>query len=123
MTKWLLIALGGAVGAVLRYAMQEAVGHRAGLPLGTLVVNVSGCFLIGLLATWIPEQAGVRGDLRVALLVGVLGGYTTFSSFAWESVRLAEGGRAALAVGYIVATNAACIACAALGALVAKRLG
>lgn len=115
MTKWLLIALGGAVGAVLRYALQEALGHRDGLPLGTLLVNVSGCFLIGLLATWIPEQAGVRGDLRLALLVGVLGGYTTFSSFAWESVRLAQGGRAVAAIGYVAASNALCLVGAALG--------
>ena len=96
----LLAGLGGFIGSAGRYLVGGWV-HRAwplsSFPLGTLVVNVSGCFLIGLLAALVEVRQLFGPDLRVFLLIGLLGGFTTFSSFAYETLALlrdAELGRA-----------------------------
>jgi CrcB protein len=93
-TKILLVATGGAAGSVLRYAVSDWVQRvfGSGLPWGTFVVNLSGCFLMGLLAGAFQQRFLVSPEVRVLLLVGVLGGYTTFSAFALETLRLAQGG-------------------------------
>jgi CrcB protein len=79
--------LGAAAGGLARYVVSTAVMQRfqGRFPLGTLVVNVTGCFLIGLLMTWFTERTGPHPHWRLLLVTGVLGGYTTFSSFAWET--------------------------------------
>ena len=79
--------LGAAAGGLARYVVSTAVMQRfqGRFPLGTLVVNVTGCFLIGLLMTWFTERTGPHPYWRLLLVTGVLGGYTTFSSFAWET--------------------------------------
>jgi CrcB protein len=99
----LVIAGGGALGSVLRYVLASSIQRATGFtfPLGTLVVNVLGCFAIGLLYMWLIERVGARPELRGFLVVGVLGGFTTFSSFSLETVMLmmqASYGRAALNV-------------------------
>ena len=103
MTKTLLmVAAGGGAGACLRYltgvAAIRVLGH--GFPWGTVVVNVAGCFVMGLLAVWLMERGG---GLRLAplLLTGLLGGYTTFSAFSLDAVYLIERGRMLAAAGYI----------------------
>lgn len=100
----LLVGVGGFVGSVGRYLVGGWV-HRAlplaVFPVGTLVVNVAGCLAIGLLAGLVEARQLFGPDLRVFLLIGVLGGFTTFSSFAYESLALArdaEMGRALLNV-------------------------
>jgi len=100
--KIALIALGGAVGAVLRYALSGAVqsatqgagsGGVAIFPVGTLVVNVLGCVAIGALAAVFAGQVTIREEYRIAILVGVLGGFTTFSTYMWETFSMASEGQ------------------------------
>jgi CrcB protein len=87
-----MVALGGAVGSVLRYLAGVGVHHWAGraFPYGTLVVNVLGCLIIGVLSIWLDRATSVSPDVRFALLTGVLGGFTTFSAFALETEELAR---------------------------------
>lgn len=91
MHKLLLIGLGGAIGSILRYALDGWIQRAAGasFPIGTLVINVSGCFLIGFLSMLFTGPLLIREEYRVAILVGVLGGYTTFSTFGLDTFKLA----------------------------------
>lgn len=98
--RWWWIFGAGGLGAVLRFGLAGLVQARAGdaFPWGTWAVNVLGCFGIGLLATAFEERSVLSAELRLALLVGLLGGFTTFSTFGLETWRLledAEWGRAA----------------------------
>jgi fluoride exporter len=88
------IAAGGAAGAVARYLVDGWVSDRTGggFPLGTLVVNLSGAFLLGLLATLAMERAVLPAAIRPPVMIGFLGAYTTFSTWMLESWRLAEQG-------------------------------
>ena len=90
MTKLLFIALGGAAGSVARYllAVQGQRLSQSIFPVGTLTVNVLGCLLIGLLGTLFAGPVIVREEYRFALLVGFLGGFTTFSTFGFETFSL-----------------------------------
>jgi CrcB protein len=99
MTNWVLIATGGALGSVLRYAMHSWVKNAdsTDFPLGTLAVNLIGCLLVGFLATAFAGPLPVREDYRLGLIVGVLGGFTTFSASGWETFALINTGRYALA--------------------------
>jgi CrcB protein len=95
MFKLGLIAVGSAFGGVLRYAVQ-GWGQRlieGAFPLGTLMVNVIGCFLIGFLNAAFTGPLLIREEYRIALTVGVLGGFTTFSAFGWETFSLANDGQ------------------------------
>ena len=116
-TTIFLVAFGGGVGAILRYFLAN-VGQsftRTSFPLGTLIVNVLGCALIGLIsAMLIGPLAQHREMLRLLLIVGVLGGFTTYSSFALDSIELFDGGRIGQAVLYIVLSNTIGL-CAAWG--------
>ena len=99
---YLFVALGGALGSVLRYACA-GIGVRlfgATFPWSTLFVNVSGSFAIGLLAALATADAKpiVTGDARAFLMIGVLGGYTTFSSFSLDTLALARDGHVGLAL-------------------------
>jgi fluoride exporter len=98
-----LVGSGGAIGAVLRYLSGLAVQRipSGDLPLGTFVVNVVGCFLIGLLAGAAETRSFFTAEARLFLVVGVLGGFTTFSSFGFEAFELMRRGHAALAVFHV----------------------
>ena len=113
----LLVALGGALGSVLRYKIDGWVQAGAGgaFPWGILVVNVTGCFVAGLLMTVLLERTSVSDEVRTGLLVGVLGGYTTFSTFSLQSLDLADAGL----WGYVAVNVLASVA----GALLAVWLG
>ena len=124
----LAVAGGGALGATLRYLASNGVTRLAGgiawaaaLPLGTWVVNVVGCFVIGVLSTWLTSLVPARPQLSLFLVTGVLGGFTTMSSFSNEAYTLWQGGQHALALGYVVATLLACLAAVAAGHAVAAR--
>lgn len=90
MEKLVLIAAGSAIGGVCRYALAGSVQRftNSAFPLGTLAVNLLGCFLIGFLATLFTGPYLLREEYRIAVLVGLLGGFTTFSSFGWETFAL-----------------------------------
>ena len=90
----LFVALGGAIGSVLRYKIGDWVqtGTGSGFPYGTLLVNVTGAFIAGLLATYLLERTSVSPEVRTGLLIGVLGGYTTFSTFSLQTLELANAG-------------------------------
>jgi fluoride exporter len=122
--KWWLLFAGGGVGTVLRYAVGLWVEARTGpgFPWGTFAVNVSGCFLIGVLATLADEHTWVTPAARLALVTGVLGGYTTFSAFGLETWQLVEDGRALLAVVNAGASVAAGIAAVVAGVAITRQL-
>lgn len=92
--RWLIVLLGGGAGSLARYLTSTWMANRFGavFPWGTFTVNVAGSFLIGLLATLADERGMLGPQVRLFLVVGVLGGFTTFSSFSLESWRLAEQG-------------------------------
>jgi len=100
---YLLIALGGAAGSLLRYVVgRVAQGMSAtGFPIGTLSVNVSGCFIIGVLVRQFMNMQ-LSSDLRALLIVGFCGGFTTFSTFSADTLGLIEGGEYGRATGYVI---------------------
>lgn len=116
MTYALIIA-GAVVGAPLRYFLQGRVQDATGstLPVGTLIVNVSGCLVIGLLATLAEERELLGREARLLLLVGFLGSYTTFSTFGWETFALLRDNDILRAAGNVLLST--------LGGLLAVWLG
>lgn len=117
-----LVALGGAVGSVLRYAVGTAVPHVAGgWPWATVAVNVAASLLIGLVAGWAHWRHPAHW-VRPLVMSGVLGGFSTYSAFAADTVGLADAGSGALATAYVVVTMLACVGAAAVGTVVAGRL-
>jgi CrcB protein len=92
--RYLLVFFGGGAGALMRYLAGSAIMQRYGgrFPLGTVIINITGSFLIGLLMTLFTERLQPRPNLRLLLVVGVLGGYTTFSSFEYETYQAVRGG-------------------------------
>jgi len=110
----LAVMIGGAVGSALRFGaslwLNPALG--SGIPWGTLAVNVSGCLLIG----WISSLlVGSHEALRLGILIGVLGGFTTFSSFGLEAIRLFQANQYSAAAVYILLSNAGGLGGAWLG--------
>ena len=121
--KWWWVFAGGGVGAALRYALGGAVQGRAGgaFPWGTLVVNWVGCLVIGVL--WgLVEARGLHpgSNLRVFVFAGVLGGFTTFSSFGLETMTLVGTGNANAALAYVAASVVGGLALVAGGLALAR---
>jgi len=119
---YLLIALGGAAGSLLRYLVGGAVQRMSasGFPVGTMVVNVSGCFIIGVLVRQFLNMQ-LSPELRALLIVGFCGGFTTFSTFSAETLGLIEGGEYGRAAGYVVLSVTLCLA-ATLAGMTTMRL-
>lgn len=119
----LFVAIAGGLGSLARYgtglAAQRWLGDR--LPYGTLLVNLLGCFLIGVVMVF-AEGRQLDPRVRVALAGGFLGGFTTYSAFAYETLALAERRSAGWAAAYAALTIAGCFAACAAGLLVARRL-
>lgn len=116
---WLLIFVGGGVGSLCRYGLAGLVNSRAqaafpGFPVGTLVVNVLGCLAIGLLAR---HMFNMQSDVlaKAALITGFCGGFTTFSTFSYETIALISGGEWGKASFYVGVSVAACLAGTAIG--------
>lgn len=105
--KLALIALGGAIGSVLRYLIQGWAQAKTdgSFPVGTLVVNVSGCLVFGVLYAAFLGKFLVDENIRLAVLVGVMGGYTTFSAFGLETFKLAADGQLARAFANVLLSN------------------
>ena len=104
MRQLFLIFLAGGCGSLMRYSVAGWAQRLSGgtFPVGTLIVNTVGCAAIGFLAPLLTGPVLVREEHRVAVLVGLLGGFTTFSSFGWETVSLAEDGQRWLALANIL---------------------
>lgn len=120
----LFVAMGGAVGAMLRYAISSGIYTWFGrsFPYGTLVVNVAGSFTIGLLSIMLVERFNVPQEWRLALVVGVLGALTTFSTFSWDTLDLMQQGLLQRAFVNVLLNVVLCIGAAWLGASWAKNL-
>jgi fluoride exporter len=117
-----LVALGGALGSVLRYLMATAIQKftSGNFPLGTVCVNIVGCFVIGLLYVWLIERAPEpRLHLRALLMIGVMGGFTTFSSFSLETIGLMLQGGYLAATANVVLSVMLCL----LGTVLGMSLG
>lgn len=119
--RLLLVAVGGAVGASARWAIDLLSGGVPGTipPAATLGINLAGCFAIGLLASFLVE----RERWRAFLGVGVLGGFTTFSGFAADTVLFLRDGNALVAAVYMTVTVVGCLAAAALGVRMRPGVG
>ena len=116
-------ALGGALGALARWGVAEALPHDPGAwPWATLLVNLTGCLVLGLLIGLVFARSLGPSWLRPFLGTGVLGGYTTFSAFAVETVQLTEAGRPGLAAGYVACSVLGGVAASALGTAVGRGL-
>ena len=104
---WLMVLLGGAAGSGLRYGVALAIPTQgaAGFPLPTLAVNLIGCLLIGLAAAALGPESEVAPHVRLGIIVGLLGGFTTFSSFGLETVRLVQSGHLGMAALYVGLSN------------------
>ena len=104
--RLLLIAVFGAVGTLARYGLQGLIQVRVGstFPWGTLLINLTGCFFLGLIGQMMLNRMMVSSELRVAIAVGFFGGYTTFSSFGWEAAKMLESGEWLRAMTYVAAS-------------------
>ena len=124
MTQTLAIAAGGAIGALLRYWTSTGV-HAwlgRGFPYGTLFVNVLGSLLMGFLFVWLIDRMPAGPALRAFLLIGVLGAFTTFSTFSMETLNLMESGHFGKALLNVAASVVVCVAAAGAGVLAARQL-
>jgi CrcB protein len=118
MRELLWVALGGAVGAPLRALLTAwAAGSSFGRPLGTLAVNLLGSLALGYVAAVLARTPEGGAVLRPLVALGLLGSFTTFSTFAVEVLEMAQGRSLLAAAGYALGTLAACLCAAALGAL------
>jgi fluoride exporter len=125
LTTCLVIMLGGALGTLARYALWVLAAPISGdLPLGTILINVSGSFAIGLFATLTLDQGRfpVSENIRMFVMVGLCGGFTTFSAFSLQTFELLRAGLMARALVNIAASVILCVAAVALGHLAAAQL-
>ena len=125
MTKLLLAGAGGFIGSALRYLVAMGVDNwygRGDFPFGTLAVNVIGCLIIGLLTFLAESRAAFSAELRVFLVIGILGGFTTFSSFGNDTVNLWRAGREGRALINIGAQLVLGLGAVWLGRMLARQV-
>jgi CrcB protein len=120
--RWILVFLGGGLGSLLRFELGGFVQSRIGpaFPWGTLSVNALGCLAIGVLATWIDERSGAGHETRLFLIAGLLGGFTTFSTFGLETFRLLEEAGYAAALGNAAGSFVVCLTAVAIGVAIGR---
>jgi len=120
--QYVAIALGAMLGANLRFVVGNWAAERFGadFPYGTFLVNVTGAFAIGILLAFIGERAGVNPLWRLFFATGFLGGYTTFSAYAWETLVLVQDGDLVPAAVYVVGSNVVGLIGVWLGATLAR---
>ncbi len=120
----LVIGLGGFVGANLRYWVAGWIAERLGqtFPWGTLLINLSGSLLLGLFIGWSTQQITVDPRIRMLIAIGFLGAYTTFSTYANESILLLESGDWLGTIGNILGTNLVCLFGAIIGLALGRQL-
>lgn len=118
---FLQVALGGAIGSVARHGVNLlALRAQPGLPLGTVFVNVTGSFVMGLVAAWVSVRGGQH--LTPFLMTGVLGGFTTFSAFSLDTIALWERGQQGLAIGYVLGSVLLSLVAMTAGLLIGRAV-
>ena len=124
MMTYLAIAVGGAIGALSRYALMELIATHTDsrLPWGTLLVNIFGALLIGILYVIISEKLLLSEAARALLIVGFLGAFTAFSTFSLDTLLLIQQGWWLQAVGYMLASVLVCVLATWLGMALARLL-
>ena len=124
MTQVLAIGIGGAIGSLLRFWMSTWVHSFAGrgFPYGTLTVNILGCLVMGVLFVLFTERFSDNAVLRAGMLIGVLGGFTTFSSFSIETFNLIEQGAHLKALANMAASLALCIGATWIGVILGRQI-
>jgi CrcB protein len=124
MIQIMAIAAGGAIGSVMRFGLSTWVYTLAGrgFPYGTLVVNVLGSLAMGFLFVLLVERVGESAVWRAGLLIGLLGGFTTFSTFSIETFNLIEQGAMTKAAGNMAASLILCVGGTWLGVLLARQI-
>lgn len=122
--QWLAVAMGGALGAMGRYAVVAytfpVLSNR--FPVGTLAVNVLGSFLIGVCYVLIVEKGLLGPEWRLVLMTGFLGAFTTFSAFSLEAVQLWQYGHGLTALGYVISSLLSCVLAAGLALALTARM-
>lgn len=124
MTRFLIVAAGGALGAVARYGVGTLAGRLGAShwPWGTLTVNIVGGLLMGALTGWLAFRGGLHAEsIRLFAAVGILGGFTTFSAFSLETALMIEKRQLALAGGYVAVSVVLSILALFVGLMVARR--
>jgi CrcB protein len=121
--KLFLIALFGAIGTLARYGLQGVVQVRmgGGFPYGTLLINLTGCLVLGFVGQLTLNRMLLSSDLRMAITVGFFGGYTTFSSFGWETAKMLEDGEWMRATTYVSASVIAGLLLSVVGIRLGSR--
>lgn len=124
MWNYVAVALGGMLGCCTRLGMNQLVHERLGqaFPFATLIINVSGCLAMGFLFFYTLEHISISPALRLGIITGVLGGFTTFSAFGIETLLLIEDGKLAQAAFYVTASVVLGIAAVFIGAYAARSL-
>ena len=124
MRSYLIVFLGGGVGAAIRYWLSGAVYRYlpADFPYGTLAVNISGCFLIGILMAFQDGRFDFQPTFRLLIGIGILGGFTTFSTFSYETTALLRDGQAIQASLNIFVSLLGCLAATFAGMTIGKLL-
>ncbi len=122
--NYLIVAIGGGLGAALRYGVNVGAPRLFGAdyPWHTLIVNVVGCFVMGLLTEWMALKLNVSQEMRLFLTTGILGGFTTFSAFALDFALMAERREFMAAGGYALASVVLSIAACFLGFAVVRSI-
>jgi fluoride exporter len=123
--RFLLIGIGGGIGSILRYVVSGLVQGSSGstyFPIGTLIVNLSGCLIIGLLAELSESRGALTPEIRGLLIVGLIGGFTTFSTFANETLSALRDNSLLVAVSNVVLSVILGLASVWLGRLLAHAI-
>ena len=122
--EYLWVSLGGIFGACARYFLSRFAAKiiGTGFPWGTLFINISGSFLLGLFLVYTTERAFVDPRWRLLIAIGFCGAYTTFSSYAYESIVYFQQGNWALFVGNVLSNNFLCLAAVLAGAAIARAV-
>lgn len=122
---YLLVALGGAAGSLLRYGVGRLAVHYwgPGTVVGTFIVNITGSFALGLFLGWALQRSDLPAEVRAMVAIGLLGGYTTFSTLSYDTVRLLESGEALRAAVNIGGNLVIGLAAAWLGIVAGRAVG
>ncbi len=121
--KLFAIAIGGSIGAVLRYAVSQLANQNLAInhfPIGTLIVNASGCFIGGIIIGGLASK--FSSETRSFIVIGILGSYTTFSSFGMETISLIQDDRIKSALIYIASTFILTLAGVMVGYIISKKI-
>jgi len=121
--RYIMVLLGGGAGSLARYVVGTVIMNRVGgrFPLGTVFINITGSFLIGFIMTLLTERLNPNPNWRLLLVVGFLGGYTTFSSFEWETLGLVRDGGRWLGLFNVVGSVTLGYVAVWLGAIIAGK--